>query len=204
MFHASSSSAVDNDCKLPVLQHPIYNKTSGSKEILTCANCRTCKPGREPIIPCGTPLDIYESVGACKDCDEGTYSRNEDTKQCRKCRNSMCFEHQVSGGTCTDKEDTSNCIDRCDDGYVMNKAGDKCIVYQPQPGTTEIPGADGTPTTTKKPVVPNNREDKAELPISVIVVIVVFSIGGAIAVIAAVCYCLRRLKRKDEEGNIKL
>ena len=132
LLHSSLGKSINKaiNCTYPVLKNPIINKTSGSDEVLGCSQCRECGLGKEPQVPCGTTLGIYEGHGDCKDCGEGMYSDAKDTNACKMCRYQHCFEHQLYKGNCTKEKDDSYCLPKCEAKYVMNKEQTKCEVDQ--------------------------------------------------------------------------
>ncbi|CAB4014300.1 Hypothetical predicted protein [Paramuricea clavata] len=150
-------------------EHPVIDKTSN--KTLGCMKCRTCKTGKEPKIPCGTPVGRFEQVGDCRQCKNGTYSATEDTRECQICRSEKCFKHQVIKGAClTNRKDESYCIDKCDHGYVMNKERTACEVLTPQQRTPEKPTTSNPTTsnptanpTTSNPTTSNGTRQQATL-----------------------------------------
>jgi hypothetical protein len=130
--------------------------------------CKPCKPGKEPVIPCGTPVGRFEQVGDCRPCNNGTYSATEDSRQCQICRSEKCFEHQVIEGTClANQRDESYCIEKCVNGYIMNKEGTACEVLTPQQNTTDKPTTSNPTTsnpTTSNPTTNNPTTMKPTNP----------------------------------------
>ena len=142
-------------------EHPVIDETSN--KTLDCMKCKPCKLGKEPVIPCGTPVGRFEQVGDCRPCKNGTYSATVDSGQCQICRSERCFKHQVIEGIClTNQRDESYCIDKCDDGYVMNKEGTACEVLTPQQNTTEKPTTSNP--TTSNPTTSNPTTMKPTNP----------------------------------------
>ena len=94
---------------------------------MACPKCRACKPGFEPIIPCGTVIDIGVTIGICRPCKDGHYSATKDVRSCQICQSSKCSVDEKVAGTCN-KEwyDTSYCTGNCEDGYVMNNDKTRC------------------------------------------------------------------------------
>jgi cobalamin biosynthesis Mg chelatase CobN len=101
---------------------------------------------------------MSEPVGDCTPCKNGTYSATVDSRQCQICRSEKCFEHQVIEGTClANRRDETYCIEKCVNGYVINKEGTACEVLTPQQNTTEKPTNNLTTTnpTTTNPTTSN-------------------------------------------------
>ena len=138
-------------------EHPVIDETSN--KTLYCMKCKPCKLGKEPVIPCGTPVGRFEQVGDCRPCKNGTYSATVDSRQCQICRSEKCFEHQVIEGTClANQRDETYCIEKCVNGYIMNKEGTACEVLTPQQNTTEKPTTSNPTTsnpTTSNPTTSN-------------------------------------------------
>ncbi|CAB4001454.1 Hypothetical predicted protein [Paramuricea clavata] len=154
IFLLSCSMSQSMPCDL-TKEHPVIDKTSN--KTLGCMKCRTCKSGKELKIPCGTPVGRFEQVGDCRPCKNGTYSATEDSRECQVCRSEKCFKHQVIKGTClTNRRDETYCIDKCDNGYVMNKEGTACEVLTPQQNTPEKPTT-SNPTTSNPTANPTRN-----------------------------------------------
>ena len=146
-------------------EHPVIDDTSNKTS--HCMKCKTCKPGKELKIPCGTPVGMSEQVGDCRPCKNGTYSATEDSRQCQICRSEKCFEHQVIEGIClANRRDETYCIEKCVNGYVMNKEGTACEVLTPQQNTTEKPTTSNpttsNPTTMKSTTNPTTSNLKGK------------------------------------------
>ena len=109
----------------PAIEYSACNKKTG--KVLACPKCRVCKPGFEPIIPCGAVIGINDTIGICQPCKDGYYSATKDVHSCQICRGSKCFVHEKVAGTCKkDQYDTSSCTGSCEDGYVMNNDKTRC------------------------------------------------------------------------------
>ena len=210
MLHSSLGKGINKaiNCTYPELKHPIVDKESGSDEVLGCSKCRECGLGREPEIPCGTTLGRDDPHGSCNDCGEGMYSNTSDTNACKMCRYRLCFEHQLYEGNCTKEKDESHCLPKCEAGYVMNKEQTKCEVDQSdkknQTNTVHWTNTSKTtlPTTTLPVDLNNQKDEKYELPVTVIVVIVIGTFVTVAAIVIFVCYRWRTSKRNPvpQEG----
>ena len=213
MLHSSLGKGINtaiNNCTYPELKHPIVDKESGSDKVLDCSLCRVCGLGMEPEVKCGTTLGIHDPHGGCKECGEGMYSNGLDTNACKMCRYRFCFEHQLYEGNCTKEKDDSQCLPKCEVGYALNKEQTKCGVDLSDQKNYTNTSKSTLPTTTKPADWNNQKDEKYDLPVSVIVVIVI-----GILIVAAMfvypCYRWRISKPNpelpkggNEEGGLNL
>ena len=133
-------TTVAKECN-PKIHYNLKNGTS--PEIIKCVPVRSCPPGKEPQIPCGSDIDIDDVIGLCKTCDNGTFSFTSGPEPCQICRGANCSKDQIAKGTCSTIQDNSSCA--CKDGLAMNRDGSACEVYKSQISTTKYKLA-----TTKK------------------------------------------------------
>ncbi|CAB4035875.1 ---NA--- [Paramuricea clavata] len=118
------------------------------------------------------------------------------------------FHHQVVNGTCSDKNDMSRCIDKCEEGYSMNKGGTVCdidlarqnkITTLATKTTSNPPTSPTTTHNTSKLVVLHDRKDikESKLASGVIAGIVTSVIAIVIIFIISICWYK---SRNTEEG----